>query len=54
MGEEIASGHFIHLGDDQHVDVETDFLSSHLPFNVAGFGGVFPDGKPWMFVMQKA
>ena len=32
MGEEIASGHFIHLGDDQHVDVETDFLSSHLPF----------------------
>lgn len=53
-GEEIASGHFIHLGDDQHVDVETDFLSSHLPFNVAGFGGVFPDGKPWMFVMQKA
>ncbi|MER2083030.1 MULTISPECIES: hypothetical protein [Rhodococcus] len=53
-GEEIASGHFIHLGDDQHVDVETDFLSSHLPFNVAGFGGVFPDGKPWMFAMQKA
>ncbi|MDI9916578.1 hypothetical protein [Rhodococcus sp. IEGM 1379] len=53
-GEEIASGHFIHLGDDQHVDVETDFLSSHLPFHVAGFGGAFPDGKPWMFVMQKA
>ena len=54
VGEEIATGHFIHLGDDQHVDVETDFLSSHLPFHVAGFGGVFPDGKPWMFIMQKA
>ncbi|KJF24565.1 hypothetical protein C7T36_12065 [Rhodococcus sp. AD45-ID] len=52
--EEIASGHFIHLGDDQHVDVEADFLSSHLPFHVAGFGGTFPDGKPWMFIMQKA
>ncbi|MGC0366242.1 hypothetical protein ABH922_004226 [Rhodococcus sp. 27YEA15] len=53
-GEEIASGHFIHLGDDQHVDVETDFLGSHLPFQIAGLGGVFPDGNPWMFIMQKA
>lgn len=54
QGEEIASGHFIHLGPDQHVDVETDFLSSHLPFHVAGLGGLFPDGKPWIFIMQKA
>lgn len=53
-GDEVASGHFVELGADQDVGVESDFLSSHLPFNVAGLGGLFPDGKPWMFVMQKA
>ncbi len=25
-----------------------------MPFWVAGFGGVFPDGQPWLFVLQKA
>lgn len=53
-GKEIAAGHFIELGAEQHVDVETDFLSSHMPFHVAGFGGLYPNGKPWMFIMQKA
>lgn len=53
-GDEVASGHFIELGAEQDVGVESDFLSSHLPFTVAGLGGLYPDGKPWMFVMQKA
>lgn len=53
-GEEYASGHFVRLGPDQHVDVESDFLGSHLPFQVGGFGGAFPDGHPWLFVLQKA
>jgi hypothetical protein len=54
LGDEIASGHFIRLPDDQHVEVESDFLTSHMPFWVAGFGGVFPNGEPWLFVLQKA
>lgn len=54
VGGEIASGHFIRLPDDQHVELEGDFLTAHMPFWVAGFGGVFPDGRPWLFVLQTA
>lgn len=54
VGDELASGHFIRLPGDQHVELEGDFLNAHMPFWVAGFGGVFPDGQPWLFVLQKA
>ncbi|OOL30791.1 hypothetical protein GQ85_17625 [Rhodococcus rhodochrous] len=54
VGAEIATGHLVELGVDQHVDVESDFLNSHMPFHVAGFGGLYPDGRPWMFTMQTA
>ncbi|MFC9788060.1 hypothetical protein [Rhodococcus sp. NPDC127528] len=53
-GHEIATGHFVRLGAAQHVSVEADFLASHLPFHVGGFGGVFPDHAPWVVLLQKA
>jgi hypothetical protein len=46
--------HFVELGADQHVEVEGDFLSSHLPFSAGGIGGVFPNGKPWLLVLQQS
>jgi hypothetical protein len=36
----------------QHDDVELDFLSSHLPFCLAGMAGSSPDGDAWVFSLQ--
>lgn len=52
LGQEVVSGHLVALPEDQHVAVESDFLMSHLPFHVGGFGGVCDDGLPWLFVLQ--
>lgn len=52
--DEIATGHFIALPEDQHLDVEADFLTAHIPYWVASLGGAFADGQPWLFVLQKA
>lgn len=49
-----AMAHFVRLPADQHVDIEGDFLTSHLPFCVGGVGGVFPDGAPWLLVLQQS
>jgi len=54
MGDEVAIGHLISFPDNQDAGLESDFLSSHMPFNVGGFSGVYPDGSPWMFILQKA
>ncbi len=54
IGDEVAIGHLISFPDNQDAGLESDFLSSHMPFNVGGFSGVYPDGNPWMFVLQKA
>lgn len=50
--DDIVLGHLIRLPGDQDSDVESDFLTSHLPFNVGGFSGVYADGSPWVFVLQ--
>ena len=49
-----AMAHFIKLPGDQRVDIEGDFLSSHLPFSLGGVGGVFPNGEPWLLVLQQS
>ncbi len=54
MGDEVAIGHLISFPDNQDAGLESDFLSSHMPFNVGGFSGLYPDGSPWMFILQKA
>ncbi len=54
MGDEVAIGHLISFPDNQDAGLESDFLSSHMPLNVGGFSGVYPDGNPWMFILQKA
>jgi hypothetical protein len=54
VADGIASGHLILLPDDQHAEVEGDFLTSHMPFWVAALGGALPDGQPWLFIVQKA
>ncbi len=54
VGDEVAIGHLINFPDNQDAGLESDFLSSHMPFNVGGFSGVYPDGSPWMFILQKA
>jgi len=54
MGDEVAMGHLISFPDNQDAGLESDFLSSHMPFNVGGFSGLYPDGTPWMFILQKA
>ncbi len=49
-GDEVAIGHLISFPDNQDAGLESDFLSSHMPFNVGGFSGLYPDGSPWMFI----
>lgn len=50
--DDIVMGHLIQLPADQDPDVESDFLSSHMPFHVGGFSGVYPNGGPWVFILQ--
>jgi len=50
----VATAHYVSLGDDQDADVESDFLSSHLPLHVGGFGGAYPDGRAWTVILQAA
>ena len=52
--DDFARAHLIVLPGDQDADVESDFLIGHLPFWVAALGGAFPDGSPWVVVLQKA
>ncbi len=52
-GEEVGSGHFVWLPSEQHADVESDFLSSHMPLHVGGLSGVDAEGDPWLFILQK-
>lgn len=52
--DEVAAGALIALGDGQDPVVESDFTSSHLPFNTGGLYGVLPDGGGWVFILQKA
>ncbi len=54
VGDEVAIGHLISFPDNQDAGLESDFLSSHMLLNVGGFSGVYPDGSPWMFILQKA
>lgn len=51
-GGQMGCAHFIELPGDQHVDLEADWLSSHLPCSLGGLGGVFPDGRPWLITLQ--
>lgn len=52
--DDIATGHLVALPGEMHVSVADDFLSSHLPFKVCAFGGVYPDESPFVFITQKA
>lgn len=49
-----VTAHFVVLPGDQHADIESDFVSSHLPFSIGGVAGTFPDGSPWLLVLQLA
>lgn len=44
----------VRLGVDQDGVVESDFLSSHLPWALGGFHGVGPGGDPWLVIAQIA
>ena len=44
----------VRLGPGQDGSLESDFLSSHLPWAFGGFHGVGPDGDPWLVVVQVA
>lgn len=53
-GPEVAVGHLVDLAPDQDPVVESDFLSSHLPFHVGGFHGVYPDGRGFVLMLAKS
>lgn len=53
-GDDVTLAQMIVFPPDQDPVVESDFLCSHLPFQVGGFHGVFPNGQGWMVVLQKA
>lgn len=44
----------ISLGADQDGLVESDVISSHLPWSVGGIHGVDPAGDPWTLAIQVA
>jgi hypothetical protein len=48
----LAYGQLVRLGSGQDPEVESDFLSAHLPFAVGGLHGVGPDGEPWTYLLQ--
>src|SRR4051794_9915604 len=48
----VLLGQFVQLPTGQHVDVEEDFLGSHLPYRRAVFGGLDSGDNPWLFVIQ--
>lgn len=48
----VILGQFVRLLPGQHVDVEEDFLGSHLPYRRAIVGGLDVDDQPWLFVFQ--
>jgi hypothetical protein len=48
----VIYGQFVQLSTGQHVNVEEDFLNSHLPYRRAAFGGLDPSDRPWLFVLQ--
>lgn len=52
-GDVVHAG-FVALPSDQHAEVEADFLSSHLPFSLGAINGRFPDGSPWLLLLQHA
>jgi hypothetical protein len=54
FGDEVVLAQLVVFPPDQDGVVESDFLCSHLPFQVGGFHGVFPDGQGWMVVLMKA
>lgn len=49
--DELVLIQMIELGRDQDPAVESDFMIGHLPFQVGGFHGVFPDGQGWTVVL---
>ncbi|MHB1213188.1 MAG: hypothetical protein ACYC0W_13180 [Candidatus Nanopelagicales bacterium] len=50
----VVTGHLIALPGYQDGEVESDFLSSHLHLSAGGFHGLYPDGTPWVFLIQIA
>jgi hypothetical protein len=52
--DDLAIGHLVRLPADQDPSLESDFLCSHMPFHVGGFSGLYPDGSPWLFILQVA
>lgn len=51
---DVVHGAFIALPSDQHGELEADFLTSHLPFSLGTVIGLFPDGSPWLLLLQQA
>lgn len=50
----VVLGQYIQLPSGQHVDLESDFVTHHLPLRRAGFGGIDTENNPWLFVLQAA
>jgi hypothetical protein len=50
--EILLLGQFIWLPKGQHVDLEEDFLGSHLPYRRAMVGGLDSVDDPWMLAIQ--
>ena len=48
----LAYGQLVLLGSGQDPEVESDFLTAHLPFAIGGLHGVRPDGEPWTYLLQ--
>ena len=51
---EVSLCHLVDLPQHQDPKVESDFLSSHLPFCVGGLYGAYPNGSGWVLLLQKA
>lgn len=52
FGDHVALVSHVRLGAGQDGALESDFLSSHLPWAFGGFHGVDPSGDPWLIVIQ--
>ncbi len=52
--ELVATASLVQFGQDQHDQLEADFLGSHMPFQFGGFHGAGPDGHPWALMLQVA
>lgn len=50
----VAMASLVKFGEDQDGILESDFLAAYMPYRLAGFHGVGPDGQAWAVMIQAA